>query len=409
MPQATIPIQAIEHSREYTTRYSRQVDLITLFPTFSMDKSDQLACSLGAAGWQSPCPSNPLVRDWFPAPVDYQSVISLIVRPCANLSCSSIPLSLLAHFAPVDSQSLSRSSRPSTASSPSTATKPARRAPAVLDISPSASVDDLKRQILAIEGRTVSRLEKVVLWKVDMSENEMIVIEERGGLKSGQMPWPYPPTAEVPVKLEDGSDLVGNFWNASNPRMVAISVWISPSAALSTGSNITDNTPVFTYPMVFPYEPRRTSTSHSLPNRSPTPDVVVAVTSSTLPSARGGRRGRPSTAPAMVDSTGIETGSIAPHAFGTRRARSPLAPRESTSEPLDTGRVKGLGIGAPNEVDIDMSRLRLNVSLGPEATEDGKVVWYQPGGGRGGVRRADSVKGIRSLSHNKSLRPYEVV
>jgi hypothetical protein len=26
---------------------------------------------------------------------------------------------------------------------------------------------------------------------VEMTEDEMIVIEERGGLKNGQMPWPY--------------------------------------------------------------------------------------------------------------------------------------------------------------------------------------------------------------------------
>ena len=33
-------------------------------------------------------------------------------------------------------------------------------------------------------------LNKIVAWQVDMTAEEMVVIEERGGLKHGQMPWP---------------------------------------------------------------------------------------------------------------------------------------------------------------------------------------------------------------------------
>jgi len=33
-------------------------------------------------------------------------------------------------------------------------------------------------------------LDHVVLWRVEMSEEEMVVIGERGGLKNGRMPWP---------------------------------------------------------------------------------------------------------------------------------------------------------------------------------------------------------------------------
>ena len=51
---------------------------------------------------------------------------------------------------------------------------------------------DLKAAILRADGRTVmeEHLERVVLWRVEMSEEEMIVIGERGGLKNGRMPWP---------------------------------------------------------------------------------------------------------------------------------------------------------------------------------------------------------------------------
>lgn len=428
--QTSIPIHALEQSREYTSRYAARVDLITLFPTFPLNQPSQLPSSLGPAGYQLPIPACPLVRDWFPGSVDSHTTISILVRPAAPLSLPAhiTPLTLLAHYAPVDASSASRSSRPSTASSPTSSAKPSRRPPAVIDVSPHATVDDLKRLALAADGRDVAsaRLDKVVLWKVDMSESEMVVIEERGGLKGGQMPWPYPPTAEVPVKLEQGTDSVDRFWTASNARMVAVSVWISRSASTSVSTpaaapTAVEDVPVFTYPMVFPTEQRRASASHSLPNRSPTPDVPVIVAANTLPSSsRTSRRGRPSTAPAVIDPSctsmsggaGARAGGV--HAFGTRRARSPLAPRDSAAREHGQGQgqghggVKGLGIGAPDEVDIDMSRLRLNVTLAPEATEDGKVIWYQPGGGRTPLKRAETM-GIRSLSHNKALRPYEVV
>jgi hypothetical protein len=72
------------------------------------------------------------------------------------------------------------------------ASNSSHRAPTVVSISPERSVRDLKATILRADGRTVmeEHLERVVLWRVEMSEEEMIVIGERGGLKNGRMPWP---------------------------------------------------------------------------------------------------------------------------------------------------------------------------------------------------------------------------
>lgn len=65
----------------------------------------------------------------------------------------------------------------------------------MVDILPELSVDGLKAAVLRADpswthNAAEVELSKVVLWRVEMSEEEMIVIEERGGLKCGQMPWP---------------------------------------------------------------------------------------------------------------------------------------------------------------------------------------------------------------------------
>jgi hypothetical protein len=59
-----------------------------------------------------------------------------------------------------------------------------------VDIDPSVSVDALKSKALQADGRVMGSLERIKLWRVEMSEEEMVVIEERGGLRGGQMPWP---------------------------------------------------------------------------------------------------------------------------------------------------------------------------------------------------------------------------
>lgn len=91
----------------------------------------------------------------------------------------------MAHFAPPDPP---RSSRPSSSNPP---IKSRKRLPTVVDIATSSSVSQLKAAVLMADGRAADSLDSVVLWRVEMSEEEMIVIGERGGLKGGRMPWPY--------------------------------------------------------------------------------------------------------------------------------------------------------------------------------------------------------------------------
>ena len=409
--QSSIPVQALDDSREYASRYEVRPDLISIFPAFSLDDPSQLPCSLGGGSWQS-ITDRPTIQDWFPSSVDYHSVISILVRPCVSAPAHSIPLTIMTHFAPADG---SRSRKASAATSPALGVAgPSRRSPRVVTVAPSASVDELKAVVLEADGRRVARLEKVVLWKVEMSESEMIVIEERGGLKSGQMPWPYPPTAEVPTKLEH--DTVGTYWSASKPRMVSLSVWLSPSAHAATACARVE-IPNFTYPMNFPAIVRRASTSNSLPERSPPappspPQVIITPVSEpvaehhaiTMPPRA--RRARPSTAPAL--STGQPS-----FGFGSSKRQSPLArPPLHVDTALQQQPMQGLGIASPVEspLEVDMSNLQLHYEIGQEMHQEGKVVWYSPSSSsrRPTIKRHDTVSSIRSFANNRALRAHEV-
>lgn len=60
----------------------------------------------------------------------------------------------------------------------------------MLDLAPTTTVAELKSAILKADLRSTEDSERLIIWRVEMSEDEMVVIEERGGLKNGQMPWP---------------------------------------------------------------------------------------------------------------------------------------------------------------------------------------------------------------------------
>lgn len=92
-------------------------------------------------------------------------------------------MSFAVHVA--QSGSSSRVNRPTTPGG-----RAVRPAPPVVDILPTASIAELKKAILRVDHREDEESEKMVLWRVEMSPEEMVVIEERGGLKNGQMPWP---------------------------------------------------------------------------------------------------------------------------------------------------------------------------------------------------------------------------
>lgn len=63
--------------------------------------------------------------------------------------------------------------------------------PLALEILRDATVSELKEAILKADGRPVGLLEKVKLWKVDMTWKEIIQCETMGDGQNGSMPWPY--------------------------------------------------------------------------------------------------------------------------------------------------------------------------------------------------------------------------
>jgi len=106
---------------------------------------------------------------------------------------------------------MSRANRPTTPGG-----RIVRQPPTVVDIAPNSSVASLKSAILKADSRPVEDSENLVLWRVEMTEDEMIVIEERGGLKNGQMPWPYVHVSPMEgPKLTDQipTDRTCSFWN----------------------------------------------------------------------------------------------------------------------------------------------------------------------------------------------------
>ncbi len=65
-----------------------------------------------------------------------------------------------------------------------------RLPPTVVDVLPSRQCQRSESRGAACRRPQAEQLDKFVLWRVEMSEEELIVIEERGGLRVGRMPWP---------------------------------------------------------------------------------------------------------------------------------------------------------------------------------------------------------------------------
>jgi hypothetical protein len=82
---------AAEQARQYAETYKVPVDLITVFPSFNIDDSDQLVPSLGPAGWQQLAKRENLkMKDWFPEPAS-SDIIKLLVRRADGPSSELIP------------------------------------------------------------------------------------------------------------------------------------------------------------------------------------------------------------------------------------------------------------------------------------------------------------------------------
>jgi hypothetical protein len=122
----------------------------------------------------------------------------------------SAPLTLLAHFAKPsiahacvlpNSPYASLSRRPRHARGPSCTslhlplpeTNDIPRPPVALEVTRGDKIKDILDRLMQADGRPsgVEGLQdKVVLWRVDMSWEEMLNCERFGGLRTGDMPWP---------------------------------------------------------------------------------------------------------------------------------------------------------------------------------------------------------------------------
>ncbi|WVQ95594.1 hypothetical protein IAU59_002691 [Kwoniella sp. CBS 9459] len=310
--KVSIPHQAHQQSRAYTTRYGKSVDLLSQFPAFNLDDPAQLGISLGSTwkekGAEAVASGVDLkIKHWFPEqPVGVSEVIHIVAKPLRNMPINTVPLTLRAYFA--QPTQASGSARPS---SRSLSLPP----PLTLDINPYITVDELKAELLKSSGRDGELWKHVVLWQIAMTENEMNVIDELGRLKNGKMPWPYPPGAMEPIAMTDGNLPVSLFFPKSAPNgdMLNLSVWLNPACGAfsseSSTSGLAREVPHFRYPMVNLERPASThSISPPSSHASLTPPSVPTTHVGELEGAatfhlkvkhRGGRA-RPSTAPAVV-------------------------------------------------------------------------------------------------------------
>lgn len=95
--QVNIPKLAAEQARTYTETYKMPVDLVAAFPSFNIDDPDQLAPSLGPAGWQlSEKKTDLRMKDWFPEPI-LSDAITLLVRRADGPSCEFLSSLRLNH------------------------------------------------------------------------------------------------------------------------------------------------------------------------------------------------------------------------------------------------------------------------------------------------------------------------
>ncbi|KAK6906624.1 hypothetical protein I204_00568 [Kwoniella mangroviensis CBS 8886] len=351
--KVSIPQQAFLQSRSYTERYGKPVHLLSQFPAFNLDDSNQLELSLGpnhthpTSENESGIVGNLKIKHWFPDFVNGYNpsdMISIVARPLLGLPVNHTPLTLRAYFA----------QPPNTSTSSASGSSSCLRSlppPIVVDIDPHTTVDELKSELLRSAGKDDTLYKQVTLWQIEMTEKEMNVIDELGRLKNGKMPWPYPPGAMEPIPMTDGNLPVSLFFPKSAPNgdMLNLSIWLNSTSISSNDSNI----PHFRYPMTNLTRPASThcasptistrsipSTVVSTPITELPPSVQSALSSATLRVKKS--RVRPSTAPAA-------TASASAKSFGSSSTKPPppgsiRSTSTSTSKSITTDKPKGLGI-----------------------------------------------------------------
>lgn len=413
MCQVDIPVEAHAQARSYARRFLLLVDLINHFPSYNLDDRSQLTTSLGRTSSPITGELEPCVRDWWPNFAG-SSDISVLCRRLAGQPSTVIPTTLFVHFAPKDPV-VTRGSRPTTSDRERerNAITAAVRPPAVVEILPSTSIIELKMAALEADGRPSGFFDKVTAWRVDMSHHEIVVIQERGGLKAGRMPWPYPPCAPVPVKLEDDSAPVSQYFPSffAQPGTVNLSIWLHPSIYDKLGPIIPEegaNAPPFSYPLppelVLPpaqpsvdeHQRRLTATlappscpslSQATHHADPQPRNMLHH-SSTAPNTRG--RSRPSTAPASVTE------------FGSKRPVSALSHSGLRAQAVmySTETRMSSKSRSPSPTGTDMSSFLLSPAS-PSMSMVGKVPRASISSTSTGEQHADSILAVPSLSFSR--------
>lgn len=299
--KVSIPTPAYYQAKEYSTRYNVPVHLISHFASYNLlDESQRratfsLSTPIHEGGFDfspiqtvSESSDRRLIRDWFPEAWESRpDLISVLVRigPSNPQLDSSGPLTLLAYFGKPPTLGGRSSSDGSTAArsthgSPSFASLhfprcQAARPPVALEVPRDATIDELKERVLAADGHTLDRasgaLNKVVLWRVDMSWREMQDCEQYGGLSSGEMPWPYPPNSPPPVSMSESSALVSSIFPnyLNNTNLVSIFAWVHPTATIACRQESSPMPPHFQYPMIFPTLVESSTTNTSTAFNSP--------------------------------------------------------------------------------------------------------------------------------------------
>jgi len=207
------------------------------------------------------------VRHWFLEGGELDE-INILVRTASTSSLdwarpACIPITLSARF------TQDRRRRPGLDPLPINSFKAASDT-TLVDISPDATIAELKLSLLLASGRPAPAglLDSIVLWAVELTEPELEVIEANGGLSHGGRPYPYPPHSAPPLLLENPNVRVGDYLasfrsHRGDPRSINLSAWINPAAADALEPRFI--APRFQYPMPEVLPPPTRSQSRPFP------------------------------------------------------------------------------------------------------------------------------------------------
>ncbi|KAJ9098707.1 hypothetical protein QFC21_004355 [Naganishia friedmannii] len=338
-----IPWAAHYQSRTYSHRYALPAHLLAHFPSYNLDDPQQLNSSysiqpitqhLVRSGDEGrSAPSETTVEDWWPEGIDNKDgVISLLIRLKESEEEDVSPLTLMVHFANQDVKPvLSLPLAPAINHMGAFVVEDdAPCPPLALEMSRDATVSELKEAILKADGRPVGLLEKIKLWKVDMTWKEIVECELSGDGQNGSMPWPYSPQAPDTTPLQDMNVSLDEVFPAYKPNtnVISVFVWIHPSALgiLTRSKDLTtsilgESIPNFQYPMKI----RRHASK--LERQAMLEKNKIRTITAQMENASGtyGRRpslarhGRPNTAPSSAASSPGSSPTLSPMSFNGRK------------------------------------------------------------------------------------------